>query len=138
MLNRRDMIYKKVELIKDNSVKSKTYIRNLIRRHPDLFLKSWASCQAKVQYVNNTLNRSLVKEKAFPLMLHYDFSQVIWPRSELLRSKYKTFDFVEAFSLSDDAFCQRFGFDYEELAERKSYKPQREERDKLWAYVPGV
>ena len=71
-------------------------------------------------------------------MLHYDFSQVIWPRCELLRQKYKTFDFVEAFSLTDDAFCQRFGFDYEELAERKTYKPQKEERDKLCAYVPGV
>lgn len=125
MLNRRDMITKKVDLIKNNSNKTSTYMRNLIRRHPDLFLKSWASCLAKVQYVNITLNRSLVKEQAFPLMLHYDFSQVIWPRSELLKSKYKTFDFAEAFSLSDDAFCQRFGFDYQELDEKKTQKPQK-------------
>lgn len=37
--NKKDLIRKKVEIIQKYSKHSDTYIRNLLRRHPDLFLK---------------------------------------------------------------------------------------------------
>lgn len=39
MQNRRDLLRKKIELIKTYSKQSETFIRTVIRRHPDLFLK---------------------------------------------------------------------------------------------------
>jgi hypothetical protein len=39
LLNRRELIKKKCELIIQTSSKNETYMRNLIKRHPDLFLK---------------------------------------------------------------------------------------------------
>jgi hypothetical protein len=64
--------------------RSPTYIRNLFRRHPDLFMTSYASMEAKISYIKRNLNRQLPKEKAFPLLLHFNYSRVIWPRCELL------------------------------------------------------
>jgi hypothetical protein len=57
--------------------RSETYIRNLFKRHPDLFLLSLASMEAKVLYIKRTLNRQLQKEKSFPLLLHYNYNEVI-------------------------------------------------------------
>jgi len=58
--NRQDMIKKKFNLIKKNNHDlSDIYLRNLFRRHPDLFLKSYASMQAKVTYLTRTLNMQL-------------------------------------------------------------------------------
>lgn len=37
--NKKDLLRKKIDLIKNHSKLSETYIRTLIRRHPDLFLK---------------------------------------------------------------------------------------------------
>ena len=74
-----------MDLIALNSpTRSDTYLRNLIKRHPDMFLKSLASMEAKVSYVKRNLNKSLHKEKIFPLMLHLSYTGVIWPRCELL------------------------------------------------------
>jgi hypothetical protein len=56
--NRQDMITRKFELIKTtNPNLSSIYLRNLFRRHPDMFLKSFASMEAKVKYLSRTLNR---------------------------------------------------------------------------------
>jgi len=56
--NRRDLIMKKFDLISANSPnRSGTYLRNLFKRHPDLFLKSLASMEAKVSYIKRNLNR---------------------------------------------------------------------------------
>ena len=75
MQNRRDLLRKKFDLITTNSPnRSETYIRNLFKRHPDLFLKSLASMEAKVSYIKRNLNRQLQKEKAFPLLLHHSYS----------------------------------------------------------------
>jgi hypothetical protein len=85
MQNRRDLLRKKFDLIMANSPgRSETYMRNLFKRHPDMFLMSLASMEAKVSYIKRNLNRQIPKEKAFPLLLHYNYSQVIWPRCELL------------------------------------------------------
>jgi len=54
------MIRRKFELIKKNNRDlSDIYLRNLFRRHPDMFLKSFGSMQAKVNYLTRTLNRQL-------------------------------------------------------------------------------
>lgn len=38
--NKKDLLRRKIELIKNNTKNlSETYIRSLIKRHPDLFLK---------------------------------------------------------------------------------------------------
>jgi len=75
MQNRRDLIRKKFDLISASSPnRSETYLKNLFKRHPDLFLKSLASMEAKVSYIKRNLNRQLQKEKAFPLLLHYNYS----------------------------------------------------------------
>jgi hypothetical protein len=37
--NRRDLIHKKIELIKRESGRDEIYIRNFIKRHPDILIK---------------------------------------------------------------------------------------------------
>lgn len=58
--NRKDLLRKKIELIQKNTKNlSNTYIKALIKRHPDLLLKSWASMEAKTNYVIKNLGRPL-------------------------------------------------------------------------------
>jgi len=58
--NRQELIQKKFRLIhKSNPNLSPIFIRNLFRRHPDMFLKSYASMEAKVNYLKRNLNRQL-------------------------------------------------------------------------------
>ena len=74
-----------------------------------MFLKSYGSMQAKVNYINRNLNRQLAKEKAFPLLLHYNFTGHIWPRCEVLRDVgMKNFDLVEVLTPTDEDFCKNF------------------------------
>ena len=50
--NRRDLINKKFKLIRENRRGlSVTYLRNLLLRHPDLFMLSYASMAAKINYI---------------------------------------------------------------------------------------
>ena len=109
--NRGEHLVKKMNLIKKNAPHlNKVYLRNLFKRHPDLFLKSLGSMQAKVNYFNRNLNRQLANEKAFPLLLHYNFTSHIWPRCEVLRDfGMKNFDLVQVLTPSDADFCKNFG-----------------------------
>lgn len=114
-------------------------MRNLIKRHPDMFLKSYASMEAKVMYIKRNLNRQLHKEKIFPLMLHYNYSKHIWPRCELLLDTgNRNFDIEQALTGTDVEFCKKFGFDLKQLKEKRSMRQHKEEKDKMWVYVPGV
>lgn len=73
--NKKDLIRRKVELIRKHQKSlSDTFIRHVIKRHPDLFLKSWASMEAKVNYITKNLGHSLQQEKAFPLLLHFNYN----------------------------------------------------------------
>lgn len=119
--NRRDLIQKKYRLIMSHSPnRSTTYMRNLFRRHPDLFLTSYASMEAKVNYIKRNLNRHVSKEQTFPLLLHFNYTTVIWPRCELLMDQgQKHFDMAEVLSGSDAEFCRRFGFDKNQLREKQ-------------------
>ena len=109
--NRGEQLIKKMNLIKVHAPHlTKIYLRNLLKRHPDLFLKSLGSMQAKVNYFNRNLNRQLANEKAFPLLLHYNFTSHIWPRCEVLRDfGMKNFDLVQVLTPSDADFCKNFG-----------------------------
>ena len=101
--NRKDLLRKKVALIrKGNKNLSDTFIRNLLKRHPDLFLKSWASMEAKVNYLSKNLGRQLQNEKAFPLLLHFNYNQVIRPRCDLIKDRVKHFELHEVLPLTDD------------------------------------
>ena len=51
------MMKKKFDLIqKSNPNLTKIYMRNLFKRHPDLFLKSFGSMEAKITYLKRTMN----------------------------------------------------------------------------------
>ena len=137
--NKKDLLRKKIDLIKSNKKSlSDTFIRNLIRRHPDLFLKSWASMEAKVNYFTKTLGHSLQNDKAFPLLLSFNYNQVIRPRCELIKDKVKQFELHEVLPLTDEQFCLAFDIPSEELERKKSERIARDERDKLWNYVPAL
>lgn len=137
--NRKDLIRKKIDLIrKANKNMSDVFVKALIKRHPDLFLKSWASMEAKVNYLSKTLGRQLQNEKAFPLLLQFNYNQVIRPRCELLKDRVKHFELHEVLPLTDDQFCLAFEIPMEELERKKAERAARDERDKLWAYVPAL
>jgi hypothetical protein len=111
--NRRDLMKKKIDLIRTTSPgRNNTYMRNFVRRHPDLMLSSYSSMVAKINYLKRNININLSKEPAFPLLLHYNYSTVLWPRCEvLLENNIKHFNLVEVLSPSDAKFCEKFGID---------------------------
>ena len=113
------------------------YIRNFIKRHPDIILKSYASLEAKINYITRTLNRQLNAERTFPLILHYSYNKVIRPRGDLLKDRVGYFDLKEAFCHSDEAFCKHWGIDLSELkdAKAKRHRTNDDEKDILWKYV---
>lgn len=129
--NRQDMIKKKIELIQEyNPNLTKIYVRNLVRRHPDMFLKSFASMQAKIKYLSRNMNRQLQKEKAFPLLLHYNFTKHIWPRCEVLRDfGMKNFDLVDTLTTTDEEFCKKFDVTPAQLKQKAAKKAFIEEKD---------
>ena len=135
--NRRDLIHKKFTLIKENRTGlTDTYLRNLFKRHPDMFLLSYASMEAKVNYIKRNLNRNLHHEKAFPLLLHYNYREVIWPRGELLSAQgIRDYELGEVFGGSDEDFCKKFKVDPEVLKQKKESRTALEEKDRLWVYV---
>jgi hypothetical protein len=83
-------------------------------------MRSYASLEAKINYISRTLNRNLRQERAFPLVLHYNYNQVIRPRGDLLKDRVQDFDLNDAFSGSDDQFCKHWGIDRSELEEAKA------------------
>ncbi len=117
---------------------SPTYLRTLIKRHPDLFLKSWASYEAKILYLQKGLGRNLANEKTFPLLLKFNFNGVIRPRCDLLKEKLKYFELADVLPLTDEAFCFTYDISLDELERKKAERKIREEKDTLWAYVPGL
>lgn len=40
--------------------------------------------------------------------------------------------------LTDEQFCLAYDIPIEELERKKAERPAREEKDKLWAYVPAL
>ena len=111
----------------------------MIKRHPDMIMKSYASMEAKINYLKRNLNRQLHRERCFPLMLHLSYTHHIWPRCQLLLAKgNKHFEIEAALTGSDTDFCKKFGFDLSELEAKRQEKKQVDETDKLWVYVPGV
>ena len=112
--NRQDLLEKKYNcMLKYDPNLTKPILRNLFKRHPDLWLTSHASMEAKCLYIKRTLNRNLAKEQSFPLLLHYNYTDVIWPRSELMQEVKgeRYFDLGEVFGGTDEEFCKKFGFD---------------------------
>jgi hypothetical protein len=57
--------------------------------------------EAKINYIVKGLGRPLVNEKAFPLLLHYNYNSVIKPRCELLKDRVKHFEFHDVLPLTD-------------------------------------
>jgi len=114
-------------------------MRNFIKRHPDIILKSWASLDAKINYVGRSLNRTLKHERAFPLLLLFNYNTVIRPRGDILKARLgaKNFKLHQAFCHSDEKFCEYFAVDPEELkeAKRKRARTNNEEKDVMWQYV---
>jgi hypothetical protein len=94
--------------------------------------------EAKVTYITKHLGKSLENEKTFPLLLLYNYNEVIKPRCELLREKLNHFELEHVIPVSDEEFCKNFNIKIELLEKKKAERPVKEEKDILWAYVPGV
>lgn len=132
------MIRKKFELIGQNKPSlTKTYMRQLFKRHPDLFLKSYASIEAKVWYLKKNLNIQVQKEKSFPMLLHFNYNQVLQPRCEAIKQTRITreFDLVEVLKGSDEEFCNKFGVEQKTLDAMKKRRKDTPEVDELWVYT---
>ena len=98
-----------------------------------------ASFEAKINYIVKVLGRPLAQEpKAFPLLLKYNYNSVIKPRCELIKDKVKRFEFYEVLPLTDEQFCAAYDVPMEELENKIKERSQKEEKDILWAYVPGI
>jgi hypothetical protein len=110
-------------------------MRHLFLRHPEIFLSSVSSLQAKVK-LRYSLNLNFKKERAFPLFLSMNFNQTIRPRLELLKDT--DFDFSDVLRGSDQDFCTRYDFGLDELEAERSEATIMNERDILWRYVPGA
>ena len=98
-------------------------------------MKSYASMVAKVFFIKSSMNRQLQQENAFPLLLHYNYREVIWPRGELLKEKgTRDFKLSDAFGGSDADFCAKFKIPMAALIKKKNSREPREEKDRLWVY----
>ncbi len=94
--------------------------------------------EAKINYIQKQLNRQLITEKTFPLLLHFNYNAVIRPRCELIKDKLKHFEFENVLPLTDEQFCEAFDIPIEELEAKKAEKAIKDERDVLWTYVHGL
>jgi hypothetical protein len=94
--------------------------------------------EAKVNYIVKNLGRPLANEKAFPLLLKFNYNQVIRPRCDLIKDKVKHFELHDVLPLTDEQFCLAFDIPAEELERKKAERSTKEERDVLWAYVPAM
>ncbi len=105
LLGRHAMFIKKLLLIKRHSTLSDFYLKHLVMRHPDIFLGSIASIQAKMR-LRFELNIKFKNERAFPLFLKLNYWETIRPRVDSLLGQ--TFDFSEAMRGTDEEFCKKF------------------------------
>lgn len=76
--------------------------------------------------------------KSFPLLLKYNYNNVIKPRCELIKDRVKKFEFYEVLPLTDEQFCAAYEIPMEELEKKIKERTQKEEKDTLWAYVAGI
>lgn len=103
-------------------------------------MKSWASLETKINYLQRNLSRQLKQEPAFPLLLHFNYNDVIRPRGDILLKKdIDTFCLKKAFCGSDEEFCKEWNVDPNELKQaifkRRGQREEGEELDILWAYA---
>lgn len=50
----------------------------------------------------------------------------------------KHFELHEVLPLTDEQFCLAYDIPAEELERKKAERPVKDEKDKLWAYVPAL
>lgn len=100
-------------------------------------MKSLASLEAKLNYLQRTLNRQLKNDRSFPLVLHFSYNKVLRPRGDMLKDRVNYFDLREAFAHPDENFCKHWGIDVADLNQSKAkrYRQNDEEKDILWQYV---
>jgi hypothetical protein len=114
-------------------------LRQIILRHPEIILKSWASYEAKINYYSRTLNRPIRNEELFPLFLAFNYNAVIRPRIECLRDQgLKTFQLSEILPCSEEEFCLRFSVDSSELANKKAQRKVGSEKDIMWKDAQAI
>ena len=70
--------------------------------------------------------------------MHFNYNQVIRPRCELIKDRVKHFELHEVLPHTEEQFCLAFEITAEELERKKAEKPAKNEKDKLWAYVPAL
>ena len=50
----------------------------------------------------------------------------------------KHFELHDVLPLTDEQFCLAYDIPAEELERKKAERPVKDEKDKLWAYVPAL
>jgi hypothetical protein len=95
--------------------------------------------EAKISFLRENFNFKPEKENVFPLLLHFNYSQIVKPRClMLIAAKNVDFDLAEVLKGTDEDFCKKFNFDMKLFTEEKRKHKLVVEEDKLWAYVPGI
>jgi hypothetical protein len=94
--------------------------------------------EAKINYVSKNLGKVLTSEKTFPLLLLFNYNQVIKPRCELLKDKVTQIELENVLPLTDEQFCFTYEIQIEDLERKKAERPAKDEKDILWSYVPGI
>ncbi len=69
----------KLELLRENGC-SEMMIKRVFQYHPEFYLKSISSFQAKIKYLKKSCGFDLSKNPYFPLCLLFDFRTVMYPR----------------------------------------------------------
>ena len=83
------------------------------------------------------LHKKPAREPSFPLLLHFNYSQVIRPRCDLLlHNKVKDFDMADVLKYNDFEFCKKFNLNYQDI-ERLKQRRNVDEKDQMWVNVPG-
>lgn len=78
--HRRHILLEKFMVITKNTSTSRYYLKDMFIRHPELFLKSYASFKAKLKFLLVEMGRNLKAEPCFPLILKFNLNAHIKPR----------------------------------------------------------
>jgi hypothetical protein len=94
---------------------------------------------AKITYLKG-LDRDLKEERSFPLILHYNYNDVIKPRCEILKTRSDDFSLANAFKGEDGRFCHVYNVQPEELKQLKDKRKREvnDEKERLWVYVDQI
>ena len=91
---RKHILKEKIVLIRKHTKVSDHYFKDLFLRHPELFLKSYASLRAKVRFLKNDC----------VLLCKFNYGQHIRPRCDIVAEIDEDYDPVDVCAGTDEEF----------------------------------